>query len=430
MEGYFLILTIIGAAALGMAWMPAITEKLQVSYAVIYVAFGLLIFSLVPSIPVSDPIANNSAALHLTEIVVIISLMGTGLKIDQKFSFKTWKIPFRLVTVTMVLTISILALVAHYLLSFDWPSAILLGAAIAPTDPVLASDVQVGPPLEKEKSNVRFSLTAEAGLNDGMAFPFTWLAILLMNGNGNLSEWGSWYLLYKIAVGVGMGFLIGRGIALLLFYLPKKLNFLVTRDGFVALSSTLLVYGATEMVHGYGFIAVFVAALAIRNYQIDHKFHLKLHSFIDEMERTLLAIVLILFGGALVSGILEPLTWKLALTGLAFLFIIRPASAFITLSGAKLHIKEKLAISFFGIRGMGSFFYLAFALSQAEGFKARELWALVSFIVLMSVIIHGFTASSIMKKLSDQFDKKSELAVHPNDLPGHANSSGPATGTE
>jgi len=426
MEGYFLILAIIGAAALGMAWMPAITEKIQVSYAVIYVLLGIIIFSFVPGIPPSNPIIDNTIALHLTEIVVIISLMGTGLKIDQAFSFKTWKIPFRLVTVTMLLSIVALATLARFFLNFDWPSAILLAAALAPTDPVLAADVQVGPPLEKQKSMVRFSLTAEAGLNDGMAFPFTWLAILLVQGQHQTSEWISWYLFYKIIVGAGVGFLLGRLIAFLLFHVPTKLNFLITRDGFVALSTTLLVYGVTEMAHGYGFIAVFVAAVTIRNYQIGHKYHLKLHSFIDEMERTLLAIVLILFGGALVNGILDHLTWKLAITGLVFLFIIRPVAAFVTLAGTDLHIKEKAAVSFFGIRGMGSFFYLAFALSQAKGFKTYELWALVSFIVLMSVIIHGFTANSIMNKLNQQFDQTADIPEAPKDLPGNTDPTAPA----
>ncbi|HSB93374.1 MAG TPA: cation:proton antiporter, partial [Flavitalea sp.] len=228
MDGYFLILTIIGAAALGMAWMPAITEKIQISYSVIYVLFGILIFSLVPGMPASNPVLNNSVSLHLTEIVVIISLMGTGLKIDERFSFRSWKIPFRLVTITMILSIAALALIAKYFLHFDWPSAILLAAALAPTDPVMASDVQVGPPLEKEQNKVRFALTAEAGLNDGMAFPFTWLAILLLNDNARVDSWFSWFLGYKIIVGVAMGFLIGRFIAFLLFHVPTKLNFLVT----------------------------------------------------------------------------------------------------------------------------------------------------------------------------------------------------------
>jgi NhaP-type Na+/H+ or K+/H+ antiporter len=417
MEGYFLILAIIGFAALGMAWMPAITEKIQISYAVIYVLLGIALFSFIPGMPSSNPVLNNTITVHLTEIVVIISLMGTGLKIDQPFSFKTWKIPFRLVTVTMLLSIAVMAMLGRFYLNFDWPSAILLAAALAPTDPVLASDVQVGPPLEKEKNTVRFSLTAEAGLNDGMAFPFTWLAILLMNGDNNTGGWISWYLLYKIAAGVILGFAIGRLIAFLLFHVPTKLNFLITRDGFVALSTTLLVYGVTEMAQGYGFIAVFVAAVTIRNYQIGHKYHLKLHSFIDEMERTLLAIVLILFGGALVNGILDHLTWKLALAGLFFLFVIRTATAFVTLTGTGLHIKEKAAISFFGIRGMGSFFYLSFALSKASGFKTYELWALISFIVLMSVIIHGFTASSIMSKLGAQFNRRAHIPAGPQDLP-------------
>ena len=430
MEGYFLILMLTGIAALGMAWMPAITGRIQISYAVIYVLLGILLFRFVPGLPASDPILHNQLTLHITEIVVIISLMGTGLKIDQPFRWKTWKIPIKLATITMLLCICLLALLAIYYLKFDWPSALLLGAALAPTDPVLASDVQVGPPLESSENTVRFALTGEAGLNDGMAFPFTWLAILMVGQPIEPVNWISWFLLFKIGAGVLIGFICGRMLAYLLFDIPKKLNLLFTRDGFVAFAATLIVYGITELLHGYGFIAVFVTAITIRNYQIGHKYHIKLHSFIDELERPLLGVVLILFGGTIVNGILDHLTWELAVTGLLFIFIIRPAAGYLTLAGSGVHWKEKLAISFFGIRGMGSFFYLAFALSQTKGFRTYDLWALVSFIVLLSVIIHGFTASSLMKKLSEEFERPSRIKPISDPLPGNADPSTPAGSTE
>lgn len=430
MEGYFLILMLIGLAALGMAWMPSINNRLQISYAVIYVVLGILIFRFVPGLPAADPILHNPQALHITEMVVIISLMGTGLKIDQPFRWRTWNIPLKLVTIAMLVCIGILTLLARYYLHFDWPSALLLGAALAPTDPVLASDVQVGPPLENSENTVRFALTGEAGLNDGMAFPFIWLAILLVNGEFVIGQWLSWFLLFKIGAGVLVGFLCGRLLAYLLFDMPKKLNLLFTRDGFVAFAATLLVYGITELVHGYGFIAVFVTAITIRNYQLGHKYHLKLYSFIDELERPLLGVVLILFGGTLVNGILDHLTWKLAIIGLLFIFIIRPAAGLLTLAGTKVHWKEKLAISFFGIRGMGSFFYLAFAMAQTKGFRTYDLWALVSFIVLLSVIIHGFTASSLMKKLSEEFERPIYIKQVGDSLPGNTDPSAPPGGAE
>jgi NhaP-type Na+/H+ or K+/H+ antiporter len=293
-----------------------------------------------------------------------------------------------------------------------------MGAVLAPTDPVLASDVQVGPPLEKVKDNIRFSLTAEAGLNDGMAFPFTWLAIKVALVSGatatSLSWIGEWvliYLLYKISMGAIIGYLTGRLLAFLLFYLPEKENFIVIKDGFVAISATLLVYGLTELIGGYGFIAVFITAITLRNYEIGHKYHVKLHSFTDQVERILLAIILILFGGSIATGLLDFLTVKAALVGIGFVFIIRPLTSMISLIGTPLHIKEKMAISFYGIRGIGSFFYLAYALHATSFATGREMWSMLGFTVLLSIIVHGFTAATVMKKLEQRFTKPSTIEI-------------------
>ncbi|NEU07114.1 sodium:proton antiporter [Flavihumibacter sp. R14] len=406
MDEYVLIISIIGLAALAMAWMPAITAKTGISYSIIYVAFGALLYTIFDFLPVPDVDRYEEYAVHITELVVIISLMGSGLKIDQPFSFRGWRVPFRLVIFTMVLCIGAVAVSSWWVFKFDWASALLLGAVLAPTDPVLASDVQVGPPHEEEVDNVRFSLTAEAGLNDGTAFPFVWLAIavaiMARNGNASIQEWLLIDVLYRIIAGVASGFVLGKVLGFLVFDLPIRKNFLLTRDGFIAIAATLLVYGVTELIHGYGFIAVFVCALTMRAYERQHKFHKRLHEFTDQIERILLAIVLILFGGALVTGILERLNWQMVLFVLVFIFIIRPATAYIALSGPKLHYKEKGIISFFGIRGIGSFFYLSFALSVTYFNHGKDLWAIVAFVVLVSVVVHGLTAAISLKRLKEQ----------------------------
>ena len=408
---YILSIIIIGASVLGMAWMPIINRVTGISYSIFYVFFGMIIFTIFKSLPIPNPIIYPTETLHLTELVVITSIMGTGLKIDQPFSLRKWRVPFRLVLITMLLCIGIVFFAGQWAFEFDIASALLLGAVLAPTDPVLASDVQVGPPHEKDKENIRFSLTAEAGMNDGTAFPFVWLAISLAfygaTGHGNFTQWVWFDLVYRLIIGFAFGYIIGRALAYLIFYIPEKKKFIVIKDGFVAIATTLLVYGLTELFNGYGFIAVFVSAITLRNSHMTHRFHKNLHEFTDQIEKILVAIVLLLFGGSLVNGILEHLTLKMAVFGIAFLFIIRPLTSLIALIGTKLHIKEKMAISFFGIRGIGSFFYLAFALSTTYFSFANELWSLVSFIVLISIIIHGITASSVMKKI------ESEL---PNDL--------------
>ena len=412
MKSYLISLTLIGMASLGMAWMPAVAKQLRISYSVLYSLLGVLLYSLVDALPWPNPIWEEAYAVHLTELIIIISLMGTGLKIDQPFSLTQWKIPFRLITVTMVLSIALVGVVSWWMLGFDPASALLLGAVLAPTDPVLAADVQVGPPLERRHDNVRFSLTAEAGLNDGMAFPFTWLAIAVATAATPAeTAWEVWLwrdLGYRIVAGMASGFLLGKLLAYLVLYLPDKNMALLTRDGFVAISITLTVYGVTELLHGYGFIAVFVTALTLRNYEMEHEYHGNLHAFTDQIERILVAVMLILFGGSLVTGLLNMLTWKMALFGLACIFLIRPAAGMAALRGATLHAKEKLAISFFGIKGIGSFFYLAFALQQASFRDEKELWSVVGFCVLVSITVHGVTAPYSIDKLRKQFEKQVE----------------------
>ncbi len=176
MDAYIAILIVIGFAALGMAWMPAFTKATKISYSILYVGVGAVLFSTAGNIlPLPDPISKNTATVRLTEMIVIISLMGSDLKIDRPFSLRNWRVPLRLVSITMLLSIAGVTAVGYYLLGFGIAAAALLGAVLAPTDPVLAADVQVGAPMEGDNTHSKLALTAEAGMNDGTAFPFTWL---------------------------------------------------------------------------------------------------------------------------------------------------------------------------------------------------------------------------------------------------------------
>jgi NhaP-type Na+/H+ or K+/H+ antiporter len=404
---YIVHLLVIGVAALGMAWMPAFTKATRISYGLLYVALGAAVYLALGSfLPLPDPISKNKTTVRLTEIVVIVSLMGSGLKIDRPFSFRNWRVPLRLVSITMLFSIVAVAVVAYYFLRLGLAAAMLLGAVLAPTDPVLAADVQVGAPGEGDHTHSKLALTAEAGMNDGTAFPFTWLAVLVATGELSQKGWSGWVqyeLLYKLAAGIACGYLMGKVLGWLFFKLPEAVDGAKVRDGFVALCSTLVVYGLTEAVHGYGFIAVFVAAVTMRSSERHHKMHKTLHEFTDQIERLLLSIVLLLFGGSLVTGLLDDLSWQMAGAAFFFVFVLRPAIGVASLYGTGLHWKEKLAIGFFGIKGMGSFYYLAFALTQTSFEERGALWSLTGFTVLLSIIIHGLTATSVMKRLELTF---------------------------
>ncbi|GAB3222210.1 cation:proton antiporter [Algoriphagus aestuariicola] len=404
MDTLMLLFIVVGLAVFVMAWMPTVSKETGISYSIFYTAGGYLIYMLFPeSLPNPLPQQNEAATLHLTELIVIFSLMGAGIKLERRFSLKGWAVPLRLLGIAMLLCIGLTTFLGYFYLGLTLSSAVLLGAALAPTDPVLAADVQVGPPNEKSSSETKFALTAEAGMNDGLAFPFTWLAIsfamLGTSESEGLVHWFTFHLVYKIAIGLALGWMAGYTVGHLLFSFSKKHKILYTRDGFLAIGLTLLVYGITEACEGYGFISTFVCALTMRSYERKHKYHEEMHSFTEQIERLLLAILLILFGGALYAGILDPLDWRMAAFVCLFIFVIRPATAYLSLVGTSLAKKERLAISFFGIRGMGSIFYLAFALGEFEFDSKDELWATLAFAVALSILVHGLSANSVMRKL-------------------------------
>ncbi len=389
MDTFPLILALIGLIGLSMSWLPAISRLIRISYSIFYLGFGVLIYALFPEfLPWPNPFREQVFTTHLTELMVIIALMSTGLRIDRDLKFRLWRAPLMLIFVLMPLSIGALALLGYSFLGWSIASAVLLGAVMAPTDPVLAADVQVGPPGSEADHSVKFALTAEAGINDGMAFPFTYLAIALATlattNQPWFLEWFTKDLLYRIIVGGLSGFFLGWFISFIFFKLSSRLGMEHVRDGLVAFSGTLCVYGLTELIEGYGFIAVFVAAIK------------SLHEFIDQTERMLLGILLLFFGGSIYSGILNPLTWKMAIVGLIFIFVIRPLAGMTSLIGLPLKTSEKLAIGFFGIKGIGSFYYLSFALGKAQFSFGEELWALASLIVIMSILIHGLTAIPVM----------------------------------
>jgi NhaP-type Na+/H+ or K+/H+ antiporter len=302
----------------------------------------------------------------------------------------------------MPLTIAAIAGLGWWVLGMTPGAAILLGAVLAPTDPVLASDVQVpGPHADGDDDEVRFALTSEAGLNDGLAFPFTNLAVLIALHGASPSGWLSEFLLievgYKIGVGVLGGLLVGRLLAWLIFSRSSPLP--RVRDGMAALAATLIAYAGTELIGGYGFLAVFVGAVVIRNQERKHSYLEVMHQFSDQIERLLSAIILVLFGGALVSGVLTYLDWRGVLVAVAVVLVVRPAAGLAGLARTPIPDPERGAIAFFGIRGVGSFYYLAYASNQVEFIQVEQVWAVTALVVAISIVIHGAAATPVMKRI-------------------------------
>lgn len=403
MDSYIAALVCIGLLILLVAWLPMVLKELPLSLPIVCVLFGFGLFQ-IPVLRFPGPLEYPLATERLTELIVLVALMGAGLKLDRPLGWRSWMITWRLLGITMPLSIAAIALIGWGALGLAVPEAVLLGAALAPTDPVLASDVQVGPPRSGEEDEVRFSLTSEAGLNDGLAFPFVHLAVAMALASG--PEPGAWTLewlgidvVWKLAAGIGVGWLVGKALGYVTFHVPNRARLARSGDGFVSLGITLVAYGVTELAHGYGFLAVFVAAVALRHEERAHDYHETLHDFVEQTERLLMMALLVLFGGALARGLLAPLGWADALAAAVVLLAVRPAAGFVGLLGSGMPRHEQAVIGFFGIRGMGSFYYLAYALNAANFAQPERLWALVGFIVLVSIVVHGTTVTPVMRRL-------------------------------
>jgi NhaP-type Na+/H+ or K+/H+ antiporter len=415
-DSYILTLAFVGAAILGAAVLPLLLAGRPLSFPIVYVALGMAVFALPLRLPTADPLAEGDVVERMTELAVIVSLMGAGLKIDRTIGWASWRTTRRLLVLAMPLTIAGVAILGWWAAGLAPAAALLLGAVLAPTDPVLAADVQVGPPGGEAEDEVRFGLTSEAGLNDGLAFPFTNAAIAMAAaGSAGVGSWlGGWVLddvLLKLVIGLTVGLAGGRAVGAVLFRLPTTRRIAESTEGFVSLATTLLVYGVAELCHGYGFVAVFVAAYVLRHHERDHEYHEVLHASSESIERLVSAALLVLLGGAVVDGALAPLTLRGAALGLAVVLLVRPIAGWLALLRTTMPQSERWALAFFGIRGIGSVYYLAQALNEAEFADADQLWAIVAFVILVSVLVHGVSAAPLMKRVDARREEASASAA-------------------
>ncbi|CAN5328901.1 cation:proton antiporter [soil metagenome] len=374
--------------------------------------FFLLVGMVLAFLPIPwelPPLSNEPLIIkRITELGVIIALASVGLKINDPFKWKTWRISTRLLIITMPLSIFLTAYLGWYVMGLVPASALLLGAVIAPTDPVLADDVQTSDPGDSDSSSTRLALTTEAGLNDGLAFPFTNLAIAVaivgLAPSGWFLDWLIIDVFYKIIVGAMVGFISGKVLAFLLFKMPKK-DTIKIADGVFAVALALFPYSLAELLSSYGFISVFIAACIFRQHQSEHDYQKRVHQFSITMEQLFEGILMLMIGGYIVFGVLEPLTLPMIVTALIIIFIVRPVCGIIAFIGSKIDWPTQLVISFFGIRGIGSLYYLAFGIYMADFPQADELWAITILIITVSVFIHGFSAKYVMDAIDHRENK-------------------------
>lgn len=426
-----LVYLVAGGSLLLAVVLPDLLSRWAISAPMVLVGVGMLLgLTPLPDDLPLDPQANRAAIEHVTELVVLVALMGVGLALDRPLevrnrdSWRRWAPTWRLLAIGMPVTIGAVALLG-WAAGLAPAAALLLGSALAPTDPVLASDVQVAGPQTgdhevDETDEVRFTLTSEAGFNDGLTFPFVYAAILLATEgavSGWALEWLGFYLVGKIVIGVVAGVVIGRLLAYVAFRSSNRSLRVAERgESLLALAALVASYGVGEVAGGYGFLAVFVCALTFRSAERSHDYHAAMHDVAERLERLLTLFVLLVLGIALTRGLLAALDWRGVAIGLALILAIRPLAGYLALSVGPRHgprsgdltNPERWTIAFFGVRGVGSIYYLAYAAKEDPVLASDWLWSTIGFTIIASVLVHGVLSTPVMARLGASREKQDQ----------------------
>ncbi|MEO7727822.1 MAG: cation:proton antiporter [Burkholderiales bacterium] len=408
-----------GALLILMALLGSAMDKLPLSPGLIYLLIGVALGPGGFGVIAVDPLHNVGEFRFICEVVVLVSLFTVGLKLRVSWSDPLWHIPFRLATISMAVVIATVAVAGVYGLGLSLGGALLLGAILAPTDPVLASDVQVRHADDRDRA--RFALTAEGGLNDGIAFPFVILGLGLL-GVGEMGPTGLYWLtvdvVWAVGAGLAVGWLCGGVVGRLVLYVRRVFKEALGWEEFLTLGLIALSYGVALLIHAYGFLAVLAAGLALRRIETDtareriapamlpksdEKTHpatapahmvRSLLGFTEKLERIGELVVVLALGVILSTiGLDKAGVWL----ALLMFVVIRPLSVFIGLAWARCPLTEKRLMAWFGIRGVGSLYYLFYSLQAGAPGKLMEtLVPLVVTVVAASIAVHGVSATPLM----------------------------------
>jgi len=430
----------VGLLLLVMGLTYSILKRSLITSAIIYLAVGLLVGPTALNLFHFNPLKESALLEVLTEVAVLISLFSAGVKMPVPFSFSRWRTPILLATVSMTITVAMVAAFAYYVIGLPLGAGVLLGAIVAPTDPVLATDVQIRHPGDHDQ--LRFTLTSEAGMNDGSAFPFVMLGMGLL-GLHELGEFGlNWLLvdvLWATLGGIAIGVVAGVALARLGWKLRREPHRYQLMDDFLGLGLIGVVYGLTVMVHAWGFLAVFFAALALRQTELKlekaerdaiveraplEAFRTDTNSepepqhnvsegslvFKEHLERLAEVVLILLIGGTLFIS-----SWSWMAVGLAlFLFVVvRPLSVLFALSGTHTKWRIRGMTAWFGVRGIGSLYYLMYAIQHGlPETLALELIQLTLIVVTLSILLHGISVKPLMG-IFRRRTKKAEIPTKP-----------------
>ncbi len=418
-----------GVLLVFLALSGSVLSRLPLSTAMLYLMVGLVVSPVGFGWIAPDPREHKVLLERLTEIVVLISLFTAGLKLNPRLRDRRWLLPLRLALTSMVLTVLAVAAIGTVFLGLPLGAAVLLGAILAPTDPVLASDVQVHRPGDRD--NLRFALTGEGGLNDGTAFPFVMLGLGLL-GLHEVGTWGWRWLLvdvvWAVAAGLGVGALLGGAVGRLVLYLRREHKEAVGLDDFLALGLIALSYGVAVLVHGYGFLAVFAAGVALRQVEQSESSGPGMQQAVERATAdpdstaaeaaavdprqapAFMAHAVLGFnqqveriGELAIVITIGALLWAVQWDSAAWWFVpvlllgIRPLATWLGLLGSHSSARQRWLVAWFGIRGIGSLYYLMYAINHGlPDALAAQLTALTLAAVVTSIFVHGISVTPLM----------------------------------
>ena len=376
------------------------------SASLIYLTLGAAAAAVIGVLDIDwlDPIDDGKVVEHVAEVALIFALFSSGLKLDRTLRWREWGSVTRLLALAMPLTMAGVALFASQVMGLTLAAALLLGAILCPTDPVLAGDLGVGPPGDEEEHEPNFALTAEAGGNDGLAAPLVLIGIFVaeQGGRGWIGEWLVADLLYAVLAGVAIGAVVGLVAAWSVKGLRDRELLAPGFDGYHAIATALVTYGAAETAGGYGFLAVFVGGLAFRRYEHDHELNTAAHRGAEQVEKFMELAVILMLGSLLSTAGLRAPGWEGWLLAVVLLVVIRPLSVLISLLGSNVEGREGRAfVAWFGVRGVGTLYYAASIV--AAGVLAGEeqrvvVWTAIAC-VIVSIVVHGITGGPALRRL-------------------------------
>ncbi len=401
---------VLGLAFVGVAFLVGVvalthSRDRAFSASIAYVALGGLaaVVLWIAGVEPMDPEQDAKVLERVAELALIVAVFSAGLTIERRVARSSWASIALLLCLVMPLTIVAIAVFGKFAMGLSWGAAILLGAILAPTDPVLAGDVGLSGVGGEVYGEPRLSLHTEAGFNDGLASPFVVLGLFAADRGGTdwLGEWALADLVYAAGGALVLGALAGVGAAWCVRRACDRGLIAPALEGLTGLGLALALYGATEALGGYGLLAVFAAGFTFRRYEFDHAVHHGLYEGAERMGTVLELLVLLLVGSMLTgAGLGAPgvAGWLLAPL---LLLLIRPLLVLAISPPGLIDRRGRIFLGFFGVRGVAALFYAA-VVAEAGVLNAGEqhvvVWTTV-VVVVISIVVHGLSAAPLTSRL-------------------------------